>query len=262
MRVALGQILSGHEVAANLDLVTTRIREAADAGARLVVFPEATMCAFGTRLVPIAEPLDGPWASAVRDAASESGVTVVAGMFTPGAASASGKPRVRNTLLVTGEAEAHYDKIHLFDALGARESDAVEPGHNLTTVRIGGIVFGLATCYDVRFPEQFRSLARAGAEAIILPASWADGPGKAEQFRLLTRARALDSVSWLLAADQAHPGFPTRAARGVGESAVIRPDGTDAVRLGPRPGLLLYDLDTAGVVKLRETLPILDDERA
>ena len=83
MRIALAQIQSGTEPTANLGLVEDYTRRAADAGARLVLFPEATMCRFGVPLAPIAEPLDGSWASAVRAIAERAGIVVVAGMFVP-----------------------------------------------------------------------------------------------------------------------------------------------------------------------------------
>src|ERR1700742_1807066 len=107
MRIALAQILSGTDPAANLQLVREYSARAADAGARLVVFPEATMCRFGVPLAPIAEPVDGPWADGVRRIATDSGITVIAGMFTP-----AGDGRVFNTLLATGPdgLDAHYDK--------------------------------------------------------------------------------------------------------------------------------------------------------
>ena len=97
MRIALAQISSTPDPEANLAEVERRTREAADSGARLVLFPEATMCCFGVKLGPVAQPLDGPWATRVREVAAGAGVTVVAGMFTP-----SGDGRVRNTLLATG----------------------------------------------------------------------------------------------------------------------------------------------------------------
>ena len=83
MRIALAQILAGTEPAANLALVEDYTRRAADAGATLVVFPEGTMSRFGVPLAPVAEPLDGPWADGVRRIAADTGVTVLAGMFTP-----------------------------------------------------------------------------------------------------------------------------------------------------------------------------------
>jgi predicted amidohydrolase len=103
--------------------------------------------------VDIAEPLDGPWASKVRSIADELQLVIVAGMFTPGTPADSGARRVRNTLLATGPGvEASYHKIHLFDAFGFAESDTVEAGTEPVTFDAGGVTFGLATCYDIRFP--------------------------------------------------------------------------------------------------------------
>ena len=125
MRIALAQIQSGTEPTANLGLVEDYTRRAADAGARLVLFPEATMCRFGVPLAPIAEPLDGSWASAVRAIAERAGIVVVAGMFVP-----ADDGRVTNTLIATGPGvDTHYDKIHLYDAFGFTESNTVAPGH-------------------------------------------------------------------------------------------------------------------------------------
>ncbi|MBV8295158.1 MAG: hydrolase, partial [Mycobacterium sp.] len=77
MRIAVAQILSGTDPTDNLQLVRDYARQAGEAGARLVVFPEATMCRFGVPLAPIAEPVDGPWADGVRRIAAEANITVV-----------------------------------------------------------------------------------------------------------------------------------------------------------------------------------------
>ncbi|WP_044098523.1 nitrilase-related carbon-nitrogen hydrolase, partial [Mycobacterium tuberculosis] len=97
MRIALAQIRSGTDPAANLQLVGKYAGEAATAGAQLVVFPEATMCRLGVPLRQVAEPVDGPWANGVRRIATEAGITVIAGMFTP-----TGDGRVTNTLIAAG----------------------------------------------------------------------------------------------------------------------------------------------------------------
>ncbi|GAA3439886.1 hypothetical protein GCM10018954_095070 [Kutzneria kofuensis] len=123
-----------------------------------MVFPEAAMARFGIPLGGLAQPLDGPWASAVRDIAKRHDVLVVAGMFTP-----SDDGRVRNTLLVTGlGVDEHYDKIHLFDAFGFAESATVAPGDRSVTVEVDGVGIGVATCYDLRFPQLFQKLAGPG----------------------------------------------------------------------------------------------------
>ncbi|MGJ3509344.1 carbon-nitrogen hydrolase family protein [Enemella sp. A6] len=268
MRIAVAQITSSRDLDDNLNLVGRQVAAAAASGAELVVFPEAAMRAFGHRLTDIAEPLDGPWATGVREYARRHGVVVAAGMFTPGTPNDRGEPRVINTLLVTGrdrdgrEIEEHYDKLNLFDAFGFRESDTVQPGDREVIVDIGGVKVGLTICFDVRFPELFRNLARAGAQAIICCASWHSGPGKVEQWDLLVRARALDSTSWLIAAGQADPaisGIESKrgAPTGVGHSAVISPRGEVVGRLGAGPGLLLHDLDLSGLDEVRQEIPVL-----
>ncbi|NYI06231.1 carbon-nitrogen hydrolase family protein [Allostreptomyces psammosilenae] len=262
MRVALSQIVTTPDPRANLALVGEQVERAAGRGARLVVFPEATMASFGSPLATVAEPLDGAWASGVREIARAAGVVVVAGMFTP-----AGDGRVANTLLATGPGvEAAYDKIHLYDAFGYTESDSVAPGSRVVTVDVDGVRVGLATCYDVRFPELFRAHADAGAQVSVLAASWGAGPGKREQWELLVRARALDSTSWLLAVGQGDPAAAGVAAApdaptGIGHSAVVGPDGSVRGALGAEPGLLVADVDLAEVAATRRAIPVLANRR-
>lgn len=261
MRVALAQIITGRDLAANLALVKDYTAQAKAGGADLVVFPEATMRAFGNSLLDIAEPLEGPWARDVGAIAAEHDVVIIAGMFTPGTTDAAGK--VRNTLLVTGRGvQTSYDKIHLFDAFGFAESDTVEGGKDPVTFQLDGVTFGLATCYDVRFPALFTENADRGADVNIVCASWGSGPGKAEQWKLLARARALDSTTLVLACGQADPASQGTEAKGaaptgVGHSVVVSPFGEVLKELDGAPGLLFADLDTAVVQEARTKLPVL-----
>jgi predicted amidohydrolase len=255
MRIALAQILAGTDPAANLEIVEDYTRRAADAGARLVLFPEATMCRFGVPLAPIAEPLDGPWADGVRAISDRHGVTVVAGMFCP-----SDDGRVTNTLVATGPGvAAHYHKIYLYDAFGFSESRSVAPGYEPVVITVDGVGVGLTTCYDVRFPELHVELARRGAQLITVHASWGSGPGKLEQWTLLARARALDTTSIVAAVDQAYPDAEIAAVgpTGVGGSLVASPLGEVVVAAGSDPQLLVSDLDLANVEKARETIAVL-----
>jgi deaminated glutathione amidase len=255
MRIAVAQILSGTDPAGNLQLVRDYTGRAAESGASLVVFPEATMCRFGVPLAPIAEPVNGPWAEGVRRIAADAAITVVAGMFSP-----AEDGRVHNTLLVTGPgADAHYDKIHLYDAFGFTESKTVAPGREPVVVDVDGVGVGLTTCYDLRFPELFSTLARRGAQLVVVSASWAAGPGKLEQWTLLARARALDSTSYIVAAGQADPGEPlaSSAPTGVGGSLVVSPFGDVVAAAGADPQLLVADLALERVSKARETIAVL-----
>ncbi|MGY6019912.1 carbon-nitrogen hydrolase family protein [Streptomyces spinosirectus] len=258
MRIALSQLTTGPAPDKNLRLVEEWTHRAADAGARVVVFPEASMACFGTRLAPLAEPLDGPWADGVRHIAQATGTIVVAGMFTPAPGG-----RVTNTLLATGPGvEASYDKIHLYDAFGFRESDTVAAGSAPAVIDVDGVRLGLATCYDVRFPELFRAQADAGAVGTLLAASWGAGPGKPEQWELLVRARALDATVWLAAVGQADPGGePGSAPTGIGHSRVVGPDGTVRHALGAGPELLVADLDLDEVAAVRQKTSVLANRR-
>jgi len=268
MRVALAQIISSPDPADNLARVERVAEDAARQGAELVVFPEATQRAFGNPLPEAAEPLDGPWASGVRAVADRLGVVIVAGMFTPGAGG-----RVRNTLLVARPAGAEpagagsYDKIHLFDAFGFRESDAVDPGDAVAVIEVGGTRASLATCYDVRFPALFLAGADRGAVVSVVCASWGAGPGKADQWDLLLRARALDSTTFVVAVGQGDPATLPAGSRGhdpaggaptgIGRSAVVSPLGEVLHRLGGEEELLVVDIDPAAVDAARGTLPVL-----
>jgi predicted amidohydrolase len=260
MRIALAQIRSGSDPAANLQLVAEHARGAADAGAQLVVFPEATMCRFGVPLLPIAEPVDGPWADGVRRIATDAGITVIAGMFTP-----SCDGRVTNTLIAAGPGtpnrpDAHYDKIHLYDAFGFTESRTVAPGREPVVITVDGVGVGLSVCYDVRFPALYTELARRGAQVIAVCASWGSGPGKLDQWTLLARARALDSMSYVAAAGQAFPGealSSSGAPTGVGGSLVVSPFGEVVASAGSQPQLLVTDIDIDRVAEAREAIAVL-----
>ena len=260
MRIALAQILSGTDPAANLQLVREYTARAADAGTKLVVFPEATMCRFGVPLERIAEPFDGPWADGVRRIAADAGITVIAGMFVP-----SGDGRVTNTLIAAGpgtpnEPDARYDKIHLYDAFGFTESRTVAPGREPVVITVDGVRVGLTLCYDVRFPPLYTELADRGAQLIVVGASWGSGPGKLEQWTLLARARALDATSYVAAAGQADPGDTgsgSDAPTGVGGSLVASPFGEVVASAGSHPQLVVTDIDTAKVTAAREKIAVL-----
>ena len=221
-----------------------------------MLFPEATMCRFGVPLAAVAEPLDGPWASGVRAIAERTGVVVVAGMFCP-----SDDGRVTNTLVATGQGvDAHYDKIHMYDAFGFTESRTVAPGYEPVMITVDGVGVGLTTGYEVRFPELHVELARRGAQVLTVHASWGSGPGKLEQWTLLNRARAIDTNSVVAAVGQAHPTDPAIAAvgpTGVGGSLVASPTGEVLASAGSDPQLLVSDVDMHTVDKARATIAVL-----
>ncbi|NHN55617.1 carbon-nitrogen hydrolase family protein [Calidifontibacter sp. DB0510] len=253
LSVTAVQLTATEEVEANLAQITGAIAEA-PAGTDLLVFPEASMRSFRRGFADAAQPLDGPFASTVREAARGSDLTVVVGMFTP-----AEDGRVHNTLLVTGPGiELSYNKIHLYDAYGSRESEIVAPGDEIVTFDLGDLTVGLATCYDIRFADQFRALAKRGAEVVIVPACWGEGPGKAEQWDVLTRARALDAQAWLVAAAQAWSEPQGAAPLGIGNSVIVDPFGRARVRAGHEPTTITWTVDADTVATARERIPFGD----
>lgn len=254
-RIALAQVRISEDVEQNLQTLRRTAAEAASRGADLLLLPEASLTPFGTDLRAAAEQHHPRFEALVQQLGEEHRMVIVAGSFTP----ADGE-RVHNTVIARGPGvHTDYRKIHLFDAYGARESETVAPGTELVTIDLHGTVLGIATCYDVRFPEQFTALARSGASAVLLPLAWAEGPTKSEQLRLLVRARALDSTSVILAADQApDPEYRGSAPRGIGESAVISPLGQVRAELGRDEGMLVVDLDLAEIEDARRSLPVLE----
>src|SRR5690606_36617814 len=136
----------------------------------------------------------------------------------------------------------------------------------LVSVDVEGVQIGLATCYDIRFPELFQAHGEAGAAAVVVPASWGAGEGKREQWELLVRARALDSGCWILACGQADstasgietkPGVPT----GMGYSTVADPFGNVHDQLGAGPGMLKIDIDPKRAEESRQATAVLANRR-
>lgn len=264
LRVAAVQVATSLDREANRTTAVDRVRRAAAEGASLVVLPEATMCAFGeatTDLVARAEPLDGPFVRALHRVAGETGATVVAGTFEsagePGRAGSS--RRVHNTIVVVdgGGLVGAYRKLHLYDALGWRESDRIAPGDpgGLVTFPLGGLVVGVMNCYDLRFPEMARALVDRGATVLLVPANWIPGPGKVEAWETLLRARAIESTAYVVGA--AKPGPEC-----TGRSVVIDPAGA-VLASAPADGeaMLLADLEPERVAEVRAAMPVLAHRR-
>jgi predicted amidohydrolase len=250
MRVALCQIPVGDDPKENLARIVAAIPEGAD----LAVFPEAAQVRFGNDLA-------GPFVTALCEAARDRGTCVVAGVFEPAPGG-----RVYNTNVAIdarGELVAAYRKIHLFDAFNFVESQAVAPGSDPIVVELAGMRLGLATCYDVRFPELFRKLVDQGAEAFVIIAAWAQGVYKEEHWTTLVRARAIENTMWTVAVGKAPDTTspPSGGRTGVGRSLLVDPMGVVQADLGPFPAVRTADLDPAVTPEIRRILPSLDHRR-
>ena len=261
MRIALCQIPVSQDPAVNLSRARDALLEAAAGGADLAVLPEATMVRFGSDLRAAAEPLDGPFCSGLAAACAAARVAAVAGVFEPAA-----DGRVYNTAVAfsgAGQLVASYRKLHLFDALGQRESDLVAPGGDVVVTSIAGARVGLQICYDIRFPELTRALAIGGASLVTVSAAWQSGLFKEEHWVTLLRARAIENTVWIAAAGQVPDAAakPTRAPTGVGRSMLIDPLGVVRCDLGPSAGVTVAEADLALVETVRATLPSLANRR-
>lgn len=260
-RVAVVQLDAGHGAEDATARSVAAVEHAADDGAGLVVLPEYAS-GWAPRLGPeLAVTMDGPYLHALREVAARRGVAVVAGVILPGGAGGAREHRCANRAVAIGSdgtVLGGYTKVHLFDAFGVRESDALVAGPADApplTVDVGGLRFGVLTCYDLRFPEVARRLVDAGAHALVVIAAWASGPGKAEQLDLLARARALENTAYLLLASQHGPGR-------TGHSAVVDPLGLVLARAGAEEEAVLgADLDEGRVAEIRARVPVLANRR-
>ncbi|UOE21771.1 carbon-nitrogen hydrolase family protein [Thermobifida halotolerans] len=252
--VAVAQFAPGTDKRANLVRAGELVRSAADRGARVVVLPEYAMFtapATDRRFVESAEPLDGPYVSGLRELARESGVYVVAGVN-----EALDEPeRFSNTTVAVGpdaEPVACYRKLHLYDAFGFAESAVVRPGEvtDPPVFTVDGLVFGLQTCYDLRFPEVTRRLADAGAQVVAMGAEWVPGPLKEEHWRVLVRARAVENTLYVAAAGQSAP-------TGSGNSMIVDPMGVVVTSLGEQEGVAVAEAESGRVAEVREVNPAL-----
>jgi predicted amidohydrolase len=250
MRVALVQEASGLDPAENCE----RLREQTPPGADLVVWPEAFARDFGevgSDVSAFAEPLDGPFATAVGETAERLGTTVVAGMFETGA----DRARPYNTLVMRGAATADYRKVHLYDSFGYRESDRLTAGEVApVVVDLHGWRVGVMTCYDLRFPEFARLLVDAGAEVLVVPAAWVAGERKVDHWRTLVRARAIENTAYVVAAGQPGPRY-------TGHSLVVDPLGDVLAEAHDGPAVLTADLSRARLEEARRTNPSLQNRR-
>jgi predicted amidohydrolase len=254
--IALAQTMGDPDPRKNIDTARHRTGEAAQRGARLVVFPEMFMALprKGAPLSEAAEPLDGPFASALADLAREHGLWLAAGLWER----IPGSDRVYNVAVLIspqGKRMTAYRKLHLFDALSIRESDRMAPGDALPEiVEAEGFRIGLTICYDLRFPELFRHLSDRGADLILVPSAWYAGPLKEEHWLTLLKARAIENTCYIAGANMAGGPFSAR-------SAVIDPFGVVVADGGEAPGLVFAGIDPERIGAVREKLPALNHRR-
>lgn len=259
MKVAVVQFRASTKKEINLKKISEYICKAAKNKAQLVAFPEFMMFYTNSQQSPkeladLAETIKGNFVTSIAKTAKENHIQVVGSFYEK----SSKKDRVYDTSFVidkSGKVISTYRKIHLYDALGFRESDKMTPGSKIAKpvkTSIGKI--GMMICYDLRFPEMSRSLAVAGSEVLVAPSAWVKGENKEEHWLTINKTRAIENGCYVVAPDQVGNIY-------CGRSVVVDPFGKILLDMKKRQGIEYVQIDLNKVKQVRKVLPLLKNRR-
>ncbi len=235
----------------NYDKARRFARQAADRGAELLVLPEMFATGFSMNPAVTAEPEDGPTERFIKELAAEHRLAVLGGLVTR-AADGRGK-NIALAVDTNGQPVDNYVKTHLFSFL--EEDRHHSPGERPTTFTIKETTCASLICYDLRFPELFR-LVTDEAEVIFVIASW---PSTRQQhWDILLRARAVENQLYIVGVNRVGQGGGLTFTGG---SALIDPMGNVLAHGGDQEELLIAEVDSKNVKKIRAELPFLKDRR-
>lgn len=266
-RLACVQVNAGDDVAANLARACDFARQAREAGAQFIAFPENVgfMAPDGLGIRQAAKPeADHPGLAAFRALAREIEAWLLVGSLAIATDDAEGRVANRSFLVdESGEIKATYDKIHMFDVSLAggedyRESATYRPGGEAVVAESPFGKLGMTICYDLRFPYLYRSLAKGGAEMIAVPSAFTQATGRAHWHTLL-RARAIETGAFVFAPAQC--GTHPRGRKTFGHSLIVDPWGTILAEAGEQPGVITADIDLAASARARAQVPSLTHDR-
>ncbi len=261
------QMASGPNVSFNLLEAEKLITEAVKTGAKLIALPE-NFALMGNKekdkLAVKEHEGEGPIQSFLSNMAKKFGIWIVGGTM-PIAGEADDK--VRAACLIyndKGERVARYDKLHLFDVMVPgtdevyRESDSIEHGGQMMVVESPFGKLGIAICYDLRFPEFFRSMQQQGMDILIIPSAFTEKTGSAH-WEVLLRARAIENLCYVIAPNQG--GYHLNGRKTYGHSMIIDPWGAvlDCYKMGS--GFVSADIDLEKLSKVRSAFPVLNHRR-
>jgi predicted amidohydrolase len=259
MKVAVVQFKASTNKEKNLEKIINYISKASKNKATLVAFPEFMMFYTSSSQTPkqltgLAETLKGNFVSTIAKHAKENQIEVIGSFYEK----SSKKDRVYDTSFVInklGKVISTYRKIHLYDALGFRESDKMTPGSKITQpvkTSIGKI--GMMICYDLRFPEISRSLATSGSEILVVPSAWVKGNMKEEHWLTINKTRAIENGCYVIAPDQVGNIY-------CGRSIVVDPYGKILLDMKKKQGIGYVDIDLKKIKQTRNVLPLLKNRR-
>ena len=264
MRVAVCQLNSRSDRAANLKTARELLERASNGGADLAVLPEYTDFLGHASDEPSHEDTSGSYAQFFSDAARDLRMWVHAGSFHEAGPDSD---HSYNTSLVfdrSGEIAGIYRKVHLFDVeipgrVAVHESARVTAGSDVVAVSIEGVRVGLSICDDLRFPELYRRLAvTERAQVLVVPAAFMMFTGR-DHWEVLLRARAIENQCYVVAAGQIGDHDPGRTC--FGRSMIVDPWGTVVAQMPDHVGVTFADLDLDRLAAIRAQLPSLANRR-
>ncbi len=263
LRVALCQMPVSANKQSNLHQATIMLQDAAAGGAELVVLPEMFNCPYDIRCFrDYAESIpEGETIRYLADRARSHKLYLVGGSIPE-----LDNGRIYNTCTIfnpQGEIIAKHRKVHLFDVqvkngIEFKESQVLSPGHSHTIFETPWGKAGVQICYDIRFPELTRKMARLGARIVVVPAAFNMTTGPAH-WELLFRSRALDNEIFILGNSPARNEQASYVAYGY--SLAVNPWGQVIAQLEEKPGVLLVDLELDQVEEVRQYLPVWQQRR-
>ncbi len=243
----------------NLKTILKYISQAADKGSVFCAFPEFMMCYTPTfqssrQLASIAERIDGEFVSCIVEEAKRNSIHVIGTMFEK-----SPKPnKVYDTSFIInekGKVISKYRKIHLYDALGFKESLKLYQGSSIAKpVKTNLGKTGMMICYDIRFPEMSRILALSGSQVLVVPSAWIKGKMKEEHWLAINKTRAIENGCFVISPDQVGNIY-------CGRSLVVDPFGKILLDMEKREGIGTVDISLKEVRNVRKRLPLLQNRR-
>jgi predicted amidohydrolase len=264
-KAACIQLRSTGDVAENIRQTSAFVREAAAGGARFIATPENTNIMAQDNRAKLAATFDeaqDPSLPAFASLAKELSVWLSIGSLH---IKVSPEKTANRSFLFApdGTIRARYDKIHLFDVTVAtgesyRESTQVEGGHQAVLADTEFGVIGITVCYDLRFPQLYRKLAKKGAFAFTIPSSFTVPTGEAH-WHVLLRARAIENGTFVIAAAQG--GLHANGRKTYGHSLIVAPWGEVLAEAGTEPGVIFADIDPALSAQARSRIPNLEHDR-
>jgi predicted amidohydrolase len=258
-KLALAQVRSSPDKQENLRTALAYITQAKEQQANVLVFPEFLMgyspeSQSAQELCQTAEGVDGEFVASLKNAAKTHDMSVVATIYEK----SNFPEHVYDTAVLihnNGALGGSYRKLHLYDALGFKESAKFSPGQDIMKPALTACgCIGTMICYDLRFPELARILAVLGAEILAAPSGWVQGDMKIEHWRTMIGARAIENGCYVVAANQVGNIY-------TGHSLVVDPFGRTILDLEQREGLGVVDIDLTRIREIRDKLPLLHNRR-